>query len=332
MSVTIALDAMGGDYAPLAAIEGAARALAKNEDIHFRIFGDEHQIIPLLDKHVLLRKKSTFVHTPEWVKDDDKPATALRGLKQSSMRLAIGAVQDGTAQCALSSGNTGALMALSKIMLKTMAEIDRPAIVSFFPTLKGFSVMLDLGANVHTTAENLVQFAVMGRLFASHALGVENPSIGLLNIGSEEMKGHEILQAAHQSLKDMDENYYGFIEGNDIAKGTVDVVVTDGFTGNVALKTAEGTAHLYSQFLRESFESSWMAKLGYFMMAGALKKLKKRVDPRRYNGALLIGLNGLVLKSHGGSDAVGVANAIKIAYTMAKSNMNQALERQIIGI
>src|SRR5690606_28936379 len=217
-----------------------------------------------------------------------------------------------------SAGNTGALMAMAKFVLKTLPGIDRPAIASIFPTLRGESVMLDLGANVECDAENLVQFAVMGDAFARCVLGLPHPTVGLLNVGSEEMKGHEALREAAARLRAPNSPvaFHGFIEGNDIAGGVVDVIVTDGFTGNVALKTAEGTSKLFGEYLRQAFRHSLLARLGYLLASPALKKMRARIDPRRYNGAMFLGLNGIAVKSHGGADALGFANAIGVAVDM----------------
>jgi glycerol-3-phosphate acyltransferase PlsX len=234
------------------------------------------------------------------------------------MRLAIDAVQEGEASCVVSAGNTGALMAIAKYVLKTLPGIDRPAIATFFPTLRGECCMLDLGANVQCDANNLVQFAVMGEVFARTVLGFEQPTIGLLNIGVEDLKGNEEVREAAAILRDSDLPiaFRGFVEGDDIGAGTVDVVVTDGFTGNVALKTAEGTINFYTKMLKQAFLSSLIARIGYFLARGAINNLRNKMDPRRYNGAMLLGLNGIVVKSHGGTDAVGFANAIGVAADM----------------
>ena len=246
------------------------------------------------------------------------------------MWLAIEAVKEGEAAGVVSAGNTGALMAMAMLQLRTLPGIDRPAIASFFPTLKGESVMLDLGANVECDANNLVQFAVMGEVFSRCVLGLTQPTIGLLNVGTEEVKGHEELKFAAQILRqsNLPIRFHGFVEGNDIAGGTVDVIVTDGFSGNVALKTAEGTAKLISQFLREAFKSSLAARLGYVLARRGLMKLQRRVDPRRYNGAMFVGLNGICVKSHGGTDALGFANAIGVAHDMAAGNFNERIREE----
>ena len=309
---------MGGDQAPDMVIRGANIARQRFPQVHFLFFGDRARIAPLLAKLPLLDKVSTVHHADQEVRADDKPSTALRSGRGSSMRLAIDAVRDGQAAGVVSAGNTGALMAMAKFVLKTMPGIDRPAIASFFPTLRAESVMLDLGANLQCDANNLVEFAVMGNVFARTVLGVLEPTVGLLNVGSEDIKGHEALREAHAVLRDanMPGHFYGFVEGDDIAKGTVDVIVTDGFTGNIALKTIEGTVRLYGEFLKQTFSSSPLARLGYLLARPALRTLRARTDPRRYNGAIFLGLNGIAVKSHGGTDAFGFANAIGVAIDM----------------
>ncbi|HNB27446.1 MAG TPA: phosphate acyltransferase PlsX [Alphaproteobacteria bacterium] len=325
-SLAISLDAMGGDNAPDMVIRGADIARQRFPNVHFLFFGDERRIQPMIDKLPALKAVSSIRHAETEVKMDDKPSQALRAGRGSSMRLAIDAVQNGDAAAIVSAGNTGALMAMAKFVLKTLPGIDRPAIASFFPTIRSESVMLDLGANVQCDASNLVQFAVMGNVFARTVLGVREPSTGLLNVGTEEMKGHEEVRVAAQILREaqLPGSFHGFIEGDDIARGTVDVVVTDGFTGNIALKTIEGTVKLYGAFLRQSFKSSWLAGLGYLLARPALNALRARVDPRRYNGAIFMGLNGICIKSHGGTDAFGFANAIGVAVDMVA---NGAIEK-----
>lgn len=318
--LTIALDAMGGDSAPEMVIRGAAIARTRFPDASFLLFGPEPQLAPLMTKHPKLAPVVQIRHTDGVVEAHAKPSAALRQGRQSSMGLAVEAVAEGQADCAVSAGNTGALMALSKFMLKTLPGIERPAIAGFFPTMRGESVMLDLGANIQCDASNLVQFAVMGEVFARTALGVIKPTIGLLNVGSEELKGHDILRTAHGELSEakLPGQFHGFIEGTDIAAGLVDVVVTDGFSGNVALKTAEGTSKLISSFIRQSFKHSPLARLGYLFARPAMNKLRARLDPRRYNGAIFLGLGGIVVKSHGGTDALGFATAVGTAVDMVQ--------------
>ncbi len=316
--LSIALDAMGGDRAPEVVVKGANIARQRFPNVRFLFFGDEGKVRPLLDRHGALSKISSIIHTDKVVAGDDKPSVALRAGRGSSMRLAIDAVQSGRAAGIVSAGNTGALMAMAKFVFKTLPGIDRPAIASFFPTLRGESVMLDLGANLSCDADNLVQFAVMGNVFARTVLGIQRPTVGLLNVGSEKVKGHEAVREAFAILRgtSLPGEFHGFVEGDDIARGTVDVIVTDGFTGNISLKTLEGTAKLYAEFLKRSFKSSLIARFGYLLARPALNALRVRTDPRRYNGAIFLGLNGVAVKSHGGTDALGFANAIGVAVDM----------------
>ena len=327
----VALDAMGGDRAPDIVVQGAGIALRRMPNTHYLLYGDEAKLKPLVARNKKLRDHVEIVHTSERVADDAKPAQALRGGRASSMRLAIDAVADQKADCVVSAGNTGALMAMAKFALKMLPGIDRPAMSSLFPTQRGESVMLDLGANIECDAENLVQFALMGEVFARTVLGQRQPIVGLLNVGSEEMKGNDTVRAAGQRLRAPGSpiNFYGFVEGDDIAAGTVDVIVTDGFTGNIALKTAEGTARLFTEFLRASFRNSLTARLGYLFAAPAIAKLRKRLDPRYHNGAVFLGLNGIAVKSHGSTDALGFANAIGVAVDM---HLNGSLEQIRVGL
>jgi glycerol-3-phosphate acyltransferase PlsX len=321
--VIVALDAMGGDHAPGSIVHGAAIAMRRWPGTEFLLFGDAARLEPLVARHKKLTERFRIHHTDERIADDAKPSVALRSGRHSSMRLAIDAVAEGKADCVVSGGNTGALMAMARFSLKMFPGIDRPAMASLVPTRRGESVMLDLGANIECDAENLVQFALMGEVFARTVLGLKQPSVGLLNVGSEEMKGHEAVRAAATRLREPGSpiNFYGFIEGDDIGAGTVDVIATDGFTGNVALKTTEGTARLFTEFLRASFRHSLTARIGYLFAAPALAKLRKRLDPRHYNGAVFLGLNGIAVKSHGGADAIGVANAIGVAVDMRNNRL-----------
>ena len=314
----IALDAMGGDRAPDMVLKGASIALQRFPQVEFLLYGAEDRIRPVLAKLPRLAKRAALRHTDEVVTDDAKPSGALRAGRRSSMRLAIDAVADGEAHCVVSAGNTGALMAMAKFALKMLPGIDRPAMAQYFPTQRGESVMLDLGANIECDADNLVQFALMGDVFARTVLGLQQPTVGLLNVGAEDLKGNDAVRGAAARLRGADSpiRFHGFIEGDDIGAGTVDVVVTDGFTGNIALKTAEGTVRLYAEFLRSAFKHSFTARLGYALAASALKKLRDRLDPRRYNGAVFLGLQGICVKSHGSADALGFANAIGVAVDM----------------
>jgi glycerol-3-phosphate acyltransferase PlsX len=333
--ITIALDAMGGDKGPTATIGGAARALAENPNLKFILFGRTADIEAQLKLYPALQKVSAIHHTDVVVAAHDKPSIALRQGRESSMRKAVEAVQDGRAGCVVSSGNTGAFMAMSKIVLKTLPGIHRPAIASVFPTIHGYPVMmLDLGANVECDAEMLVQFAVLGAVYARTVKGIEQPTVGLLNIGSEEMKGHEELREAARILASIQfpGRFHGFVEGNDIPLGTTDVVVTDGFTGNVAIKVAEGVAKLTGTFIRQAFASSPFAALGALLAAGGMRRLKKRVDPRLYNGGMFLGLNGVCVKSHGGSDDVGVANALLRAADLVATNFNARVAAEMAAV
>ena len=317
--LVIALDAMGGDLGPRAVIPGAALALKSNPDLCFLIFGDEAQIRPVLQDYPALEKASVLHHTDKFISAHEKPAQALRGGRQSSMRLAIDSVADKRAACVVSGGNTGALMATAKMVLKCLPGVDRPAIASLLPTMTHEIVMLDLGANLECDAQQLVQFAILGSVYARVVRGHEQPSVGLLNIGSEDVKGHDELREAARILQQISfpGKYAGFIEGNDIPMGKVDVVVTDGFTGNVALKTAEGVSKLISTMLKSALKETLISKLGAFLAMGSLKKLKSQMDPRLYNGGMFLGLDGVCVKSHGGMDAVGFANAIEHAAEIA---------------
>ena len=291
--ITIALDAMGGDGAPAIVLKGAEIALQRHPGVRYLLLGAEEVVRPLLAKLPGLSDAATMFHTSEVVAADAKPSLALRAGRQSSMRLAIDAVADGRADGVVSAGNTGALMGMAKFVLKMLPGIDRPAIASFFPTQRGESVMLDLGANIECDAENLVQFALMGDVFARTVLGLVEPTVGLLNVGAEDLKGNDAVREASARLRSAVTpiRFYGFVEGDDITAGTVDVVVTDGFTGNVAVKTAEGTAKLFGEFLEAAFRHSLMARIGYIFARRALQNLRLRFDPRRSNGAMFLGLN-----------------------------------------
>jgi len=328
--LTIALDAMGGDNAPKVVVKGVALARIRHPQVRYLLFGDERRVAPLIRRKPKLRKIISLVHTDKVVPGDMKPSLALRQGRGSSMWASIEAVHDGRAAAVVSAGNTGALMAMAKTILGTLPGIDRPAIAAYFPTLRGESVMLDLGANVECDANNLVQFAVMGEVFARTVLGLQQPTIGLLNVGEEPVKGRDAVKAASAILRDsrLPIRFEGFVEGDDIAAGSVDVVVTDGFTGNIALKTAEGTAHLLREFVRQAFKSSLLARLGFVLARRALKKMHVRTDPRRYNGAMFLGLNGIAVKSHGSTDALGFANAIDVAIDLAAGGFNDRIKEE----
>jgi phosphate acyltransferase len=331
VTLTIALDAMGGDHAPQVVIAGADMARERFPDLRFLLYGDERLLRDLLRPRAPLAGRSEIEHTPERVDPDARPAQVLRQGRSTSMCLAIEAVKAGRASAAVSAGNTGALMALAKFVLKTLPGIERPAIASLMPTRRSETVFLDLGANAECDADNLVQFAVMGEVFARAVLGVTKPTVGLLNIGTEEVKGHETIREAAAALRasHLPIEFRGFVEGSDLTSGKVDVVVTDGFTGNVALKVLEGTVGLYTHFLREAFKSSMLSRVGYTLAKPALQLLRQRLDPRRYNGAMFLGLNGVVVKSHGGTDALGFANAIGVAVDLVQQGTNQRITAEL---
>jgi phosphate acyltransferase len=323
---SLAIDAMGGDAAPEVVLDGLELAAERHPGARFLLVGDEARVGGALALRKRAAKVCSLRHAPEVISGDLKPTAALR-MRGSSMRLAIDAVAAGEAAGIVSAGNTGALMALAKIVIKTMPEIDRPALAAIGPSARGDVVLLDLGANVQCDARNLVEFAIMGDAFARVALGLTTPSIGLLNVGSEELKGDDRVRAAAEILRDshVGAQFRGFIEGHDIAAGTVDVVVTDGFTGNVALKTGEGALKLMRDLLRQVFTSSVPARLGYLLARPALDRLREWMDPRRYNGAILLGLNGVVVKSHGGTDALGFAHAVDVAMDMVTHGYNDRI-------
>lgn len=327
----IALDAMGGDHSPHSVLSGAEEILKKHSHVFFILFGNEALLSSELAQFPLLKNFCRIVHAATVIAAGEKPSIALRQGKQSSMRMAIDAVREGVAQAAVSAGNTGALMAMAKIVLRTLPDIDRPAICTLIPTLKGRSVMLDLGANIECNEENLYQFAVMGDAFAKTLLKLPQPKVGLLNVGAEDMKGHEIIRSASHLIKQsfLAPQFHGYIEGNDIAEGTVDIIVTDGFSGNIALKTAEGTAKICREFLKQSFNHSLAAKIGFFLAKPSLKKLFQRIDHRFYNGAMFLGLNGIIVKSHGHADSIGFANAIQVAMTLATENINAKITQEL---
>jgi phosphate acyltransferase len=323
--VRIALDAMGGDHGPAVIVAGADLALKRYPETEFLFFGDSAVVAPLLDARPALKSASRLTHTDIAVRMEDKPSQALRyGRWKSSMWLSIDAVKKGDADVAVSGGNTGALMAMSKFNLKMLPGIDRPAIAALWPTLRGESVVLDLGASIGAEAEHLVDLAVMGAAMARILLGLDRPTVGLLNIGVEEVKGLEQVREAgailrEQHLPGLD--YRGFVEGNDIGKGAVDVVVTEGFAGNIALKTAEGTARQIAEYLKIVMRSSLRARIGYLFARPAFRQLREMMDTRRANGGVFLGLNGIVIKSHGGADAEGFAAAIELGHGVVRDEL-----------
>src|SRR6267154_1295110 len=320
--VRIALDAMGGDHGASVVVPGAEVSLARHPDMEFVLFGDQARIDPLLANEPRLKAACRLVHTDVAVRMDDKPSQALRnGRWKSSMWLAIDAVKKGDADVAVSAGNTGALMAMAKIGLRTMAGVERPAIACLWPTLRGESVVLDVGASIGADARHLVAMAVMGGAMARALFNLERAKVGLLNIGVEEVKGLDAVREAGSILRaaNLPEiEYAGFVEGDDIGKGTVDVVVTEGFAGNIALKTAEGTARQIGEYLRSAMSRTLLSKLGYILARDAFGTLSEKMDPRKSNGGVFLGLNGIVIKSHGGTDAEGFAYAVDIGHDMVR--------------
>jgi len=318
--VRIALDAMGGDHGPSVVVPGAALALAQHPDSTFILFGDQGRIGPLLAAHPRLKAACRLVHTDVAVRMDDKPSQALRnGRWKSSMWLAIDAVKKGGADVAVSAGNTGALMAMAKFNLRMLSGIERPAIAALWPTMKGTCIVLDLGASIGADAEQLVDMAVMGSAMARVLHQIDRPSVGLLNIGVEEVKGLEAVREAGRILRENPLphiDYIGFVEGDDIGRGKADVVVTEGFAGNIALKTAEGTARQFADYLRGAISQSIWSKIGYLLARPAFRMLRDKMDPNKSNGGVFLGLNGVVIKSHGGTDAEGFAAAIDVGYNM----------------
>ena len=323
---TLAVDAMGGDHAPDAVIDGLELAAVRHPEARFLLVGDKSRVGPLLARRKRAAAACTLRHAPDVIGSDLKPTAALR-LRNASMRVAIDAVAGGEAEGVVSAGNTGALLALAKIVLKTLPGIDRPAMAAISPSARGDMVWLDLGANVLCDSRNLVEFAVMGDVFARTVLGLTAPTIGLLNVGSEEQKGDERVREAAEVLRQspIAGQFHGFVEGHDIAAGTTDVIVTDGFTGNVALKTGEGALRLIFDLLRQVFASSLAGRLAYLLIRPGLVRLREWLDPRRYNGAVMLGLNGVVVKSHGGADAEAFAHAVDVAVDMVTHRFNEQI-------
>lgn len=325
----IAIDAMGGDTGPAAMIAGASRALRRDPSLQFTFYGDERQVEAQIAGHRNLAGHAHIVHSAEAISPSEKPSQAIRRARSTSMGTAINAVKEQIADAALSGGNTGALMAMAKLALRTMPGIDRPALAALLPTLGETDViMLDLGANTECDAQNLVQFAVMGAAYARTVLNISSPRVKLLNIGTEELKGTDELKDAAALLREADYlpfSFDGFTEGDQLSRGAVDVVVTDGFSGNIALKTAEGTARFVTDLLRRAFKSSFRSKAGFALSRPALNLLKHHLDPNNHNGAVFLGLNGLVVKSHGGANPKGVANAIRVAASMVRNDITRKI-------
>jgi glycerol-3-phosphate acyltransferase PlsX len=333
--VRIALDAMGGDVGPSVVIPGAAISLSRHPDIEFLLFGDRAAIGEHLAKHPSLRERARVVHTDVTVSMKDKPSQALRrGRKTSSMWLAIDAVKNGEADFAVSAGNTGALMAMARFNLHTLPGIDRPAIAGVWPTKRGDSVVLDLGATIGGDAHHLVALAAMGSAMASVLFNLARPTVGLLNIGVEEIKGHEEIREAAELLRAMNLpqfEYIGFVEGDGIGRGAADVVVTEGFSGNVALKAAEGTARQVSEFLRGALARTWRSRIGYWLARDAFRALREKMEPGKSNGGVLLGLRGVVVKSHGGTDSEGFAYAVDWGYEMVRYDLLTKINQMLNG-
>ncbi|WP_048647646.1 phosphate acyltransferase PlsX [Nitratireductor soli] len=323
--VRISIDAMGGDHGPEVTLRGLAKVIERRPDARFMIYGREDAVLPVLNRIEPLRDVSEFTHCDVAVRMDDKPSQALRqGRWKSSMWRAIEAVKNGEADACISAGNTGALMAMSKFCLRTMADIERPAIAAIWPTIRGESIVLDVGATIGADAQQLVDFSILGAAMASALFDLEKPTVGLLNIGVEEIKGQEEVKEAGRMLREAalgSMRYEGFVEGDDIGKGSVDVVVTEGFAGNIALKSAEGTARQIATYLREAMSRTLMARIGYVFARAAFQRLGEKMDVRKINGGVFLGLNGIVVKSHGGADAEGFAAAVELGYEMVRSHL-----------
>ncbi|WP_136682988.1 phosphate acyltransferase PlsX [Falsirhodobacter xinxiangensis] len=333
--VVISVDAMGGDRGPAAVVAGLVDSASKNPDIHFILHGDEGELSRLLAKHKIVAGRYDLRHAPRVVTMHDKPSQVMRHGSGTSMWSAIDSVKNGEASVAVSCGNTGALMAISMVRLRKMPGVNRPAIACLWPSRNpgGFNVMLDVGADIKAEPEDLLQYALMGTSYARNGMELARPRVGLLNVGTEEHKGRAELKQAHDLIAAHSERgsyeYVGFVEGGDIPGNRCDVIVTDGFTGNIALKTGEGTAKLVSDFLKDAFRATFLSKMAAVLALTSLKRLQKRIDPRRVNGGVFLGLNGTVVKSHGSSDATGVSAAIKLAFQLAKSGFNDRLAARV---
>jgi phosphate acyltransferase len=332
-SYALAIDAMGGDHAPDIIVAGLDIAAERHPKARFLLVGDEAKLTPLLAKHKRAAALCTVRHAHDVIGNDMKPTAALR-VRQASLRVAIDAVAAGQATGVVSAGNTGAILALAQVVIRPMPGISRPAMAAIGPSARGDVVLLDLGANIACDSRNLVEFAVMGDVFARTVLGLTAPTIGLMNVGSEELKGDDRVRQAAGVLRNshLGPQFHGFVEGHDIAAGTVDVVVTDGFTGNVALKTGEGALKLMGDMLRQMFSGSLSGKIAYILLRPALERLREWLDPRRYNGAVLLGLNGVVVKSHGGTDALGFAHALDVAMDMVTHRFNDRIRAGMLEI
>jgi len=330
LSLTLALDGMGGDHGPAVVVPAALQALAEHKDLALILVGDQQVLEREIGNHgAKFDERLRVRHASQTIAMDELPSVALRKKKDSSMRVALNLVKSGEAHACVSAGNTGALMATARFVLKTLPGIDRPAICFALPTINGHTHMLDLGANVDADSDTLFQFAVMGVALTSAVENMSRPSVGLLNIGAEEIKGNDQVKEAGRLLAASELNYVGFIEGDDIYAGTVDVVVCDGFVGNVALKTSEGVARMIRHYMEQAFRRNLWTKLVAALALPVLKSFKAKIDPRQYNGASLLGLQGIVIKSHGGADVVSFANAIKEAVTEVRKNVPQRIAKHL---
>lgn len=331
--VKISLDVMGGDHGPKIVLEGADIALVRYPDIRYELYGDMNVIKPMLDDFPRVRQAANLHHCEVEIQMDERPSQALRrGRGKSSMWRAIEATKTDQSDVCVSAGNTGALMAMSKFCLRTMANIERPAIAAIWPTLKGESIVLDVGATIQADAQQLIDFAMMGGAMARALQGKEQPTVGLLNIGVEDVKGNDEIKEAGRLLRELHLphiDYQGFVEGDDLGRGSVDVVVTEGFAGNIALKTAEGTAKQLAEFLRAAMKRTWMTKIGYFFAQSAFQRMREKMDPRKANGGVFLGLNGIVIKSHGGTDGEGFAAAIALGYDMVRNGLTDKIEQDL---
>lgn len=333
--IVISVDAMGGDQGPAAVVAGLVDSANRNPDLAFVLHGDEAELRALVDRHRGLDGRCVIRHAPRIVTMDDKPSQVMRHGEGTSMWSCIESVKRGEATVAVSCGNTGALMALSMIKLRKLPGVNRPAIACLWPSRNpgGFNVMLDVGADIKADAEDLLQFAIMGASYARNGLHLDRPRVGLLNVGTEEHKGRAELKLANDLILAASAadafDYVGFVEGGDLPSDRCDVIVTDGFTGNIAIKTGEGTAKLISDFLREAFNATFLSKIAALLALSSLKRLRKRIDPRRVNGGVFLGLNGTVVKSHGSADATGVSAAIKLAFELGKLGFHERLAARV---
>ena len=336
--ITISVDAMGGDQGPSSVVEGCALSAAKNTEIAFILHGDKAILDPLVAKKPILTGRVRVQHSPDVVQMDDKPAQVMRRGRETSMWSALTSVRENEAKAAVSCGNTGALMAVAMLRLRKLTGVHRPAIACLWPSrgASGFNTMLDVGADVRADEESLLQYALMGAAYYRNAFNAPRPRVGLLNVGTEDHKGRAEIKEAARLITEAAEigryEFVGFVEGTDLASEHVDVIVTDGFTGNVALKTGEGTAKLIADTLREELTVSLSSKLGALAASGPLRRLGKRMDPRRMNGGVFLGLNGTVVKSHGSADPTGVSAAIKLAFTLAKSGFQERMEERLASV